>query len=125
LCHATPAALKALAVIENSNRILGIELLAAAQAYDLQPLDAARAPYTDALYASVRNVLPTYRDDRPLSDDMTYAFRLVADGAPPPLSGPARGGATAVLREAPFGVPLLACSAAAVASNAVPGAIGV
>ncbi|MFP4906138.1 aromatic amino acid lyase, partial [Paraburkholderia sp. BR14261] len=46
LCHATPAALKALAVIENSNRILGIELLAAAQAYDLQPLDAARAPYT-------------------------------------------------------------------------------
>lgn len=45
LCHATPTALKALEIIENSARILGIELLAATQAYDLQPTDLARAPY--------------------------------------------------------------------------------
>ncbi|MFP3656211.1 aromatic amino acid lyase, partial [Burkholderia sp. SIMBA_052] len=74
LCHATPAALKALAVIENSSRIVGIELLAAAQAYDLQPLAASRAPYTEALYTQVRAVLPTYCDDRPLAEDMTLAF---------------------------------------------------
>ncbi|SMG23133.1 HAL/PAL/TAL family ammonia-lyase [Paraburkholderia susongensis] len=88
LCHATPAALKALAVIENSSRILAIELLAAAQAYDLQPIDAPRAPYTDALYAWLRTVVTTYRDDRPLADDMTIAFRLIADGGPPLLPDP-------------------------------------
>ncbi|NIE66433.1 histidine ammonia-lyase [Burkholderia sp. Ax-1719] len=88
LCHATPAALKALAVIENSSRILGIELLAAAQAYDLQPVDAIRAPYTEALYGRIRTVLPTYGDDRPLAGDMSVAFRMIADGGPPPLPGP-------------------------------------
>ncbi|HKT91894.1 MAG TPA: aromatic amino acid lyase, partial [Paraburkholderia sp.] len=126
LCHATPAALKALTIIENSNRILGIELLATAQAYDLQPLDAARAPYTDALYASVRATLPTYRDDRPLSDDMTFAFRFVADGAPPPLPGPVRERSPIVAREAEVDRLPNACSPAAPASNdAFPGAIGV
>ncbi|WP_321963092.1 histidine ammonia-lyase [Paraburkholderia sp. J7] len=126
LCHATPAALKALTIIENSNRILGIELLAAAQAYDLQPLDAARAPYTDALYASVRAALPTYRDDRPLSDDMTFAFRLVADGAPPPLPGPAHERSPGVSREAEPDMRPVARSTAAPASNdALPGAVGV
>ncbi|WP_069267094.1 HAL/PAL/TAL family ammonia-lyase [Paraburkholderia nodosa] len=125
LCHATPAALKALAVIENSNRILGIELLAAAQAYDLQPLDAARAPYTDAIYASVRATLPTYRDDRPLSDDMTFAFRLVADSAPPPLAGTARDDAMTVSREPALDLPPIARSTAAPASRAVPGSVGV
>lgn len=90
LCHATPAALKALAVIENSNRIFGIELLAAVQAYDLQPNDGERAPYTQALYRQVRGVLPTYRDDRPLADDMTRAFHMISDDGPPPLPGPLR-----------------------------------
>jgi histidine ammonia-lyase len=89
LCHATPAALKALAVIENSSRILGIELLAAVQAYDLQPVDAPRASYTQTLHDKVRDVLTPYRDDRPLADDMSFAFRLIAAGGPPPLPGPA------------------------------------
>ncbi|MFP3608267.1 aromatic amino acid lyase, partial [Paraburkholderia sp. SIMBA_053] len=35
LCHATPAALKALEIVDNAGRIVAIELLAAAQAYDL------------------------------------------------------------------------------------------
>jgi histidine ammonia-lyase len=125
LCHATPAALKALAIIENSNRILGIELLAAAQAYDLQPLDAARAPYTDALYASVRASVPTYRDDRPLSEDMTFAFRVVANGAPPPLSGPGRGDSTTATREVNFDMAPLAHDATDGAGNACPGTTGV
>ncbi|MFM0290603.1 HAL/PAL/TAL family ammonia-lyase [Paraburkholderia megapolitana] len=88
LCHATPAALKALEIIDNAGRIVAIELLAAAQAYDLQAVDAARAPHTEALWRRVRGVVATYRDDRPLADDMAAAFRLIADGAPPPLPNP-------------------------------------
>jgi histidine ammonia-lyase len=123
LCHATPAALKALAVIENSSRILGIELLAAAQAYDLQPVAAARAPYTEALYAQVRAVLPPYRDDRPLADDMTQAFRMIADGGPPPLPDP-------LAERTPPGLPEhtpmepAARVDAAPANDALPGAVG-
>ncbi|MGF6774380.1 histidine ammonia-lyase [Paraburkholderia sp. GAS199] len=88
LCHATPAALKALEIVDNAGRIVAIELLAAAQAYDLQSIDAARAPHTDALWQRVRRLVPTYRDDRPLADDMSVAFRMIADGAPPPLPTP-------------------------------------
>src|SRR6201996_2907049 len=44
LCHATPAALKALEIVDNTGRIVAIELLAAAQAYDLQSVDAPRPP---------------------------------------------------------------------------------
>jgi len=89
LCHATPAALKALEIVDNTGRIIAIELLAAAQAYDLQPIDASRAPHTDALWRRVRAIVPTYRDDRPLADDMAVAFRLIGEAAPPlpPASG--------------------------------------
>ena len=90
LCHATPAALKALEIVDNAGRIVAIELLAAAQAYDQQTVDAPRAPHTDALWQRVRGVVPTYRDDRPLADDMTIAFRMIADGAPPPLPNPGK-----------------------------------
>ncbi|CAE6918100.1 Histidine ammonia-lyase [Paraburkholderia domus] len=88
LCHATPAALKALEIIDNAGRIVAIELLAAAQAYDLQSIDAPRAPHTNALWQRVRLAVPTYRDDRPLADDMTIAFRMIVDGMPPPLPNP-------------------------------------
>jgi histidine ammonia-lyase len=92
LCHATPAALKALEIIDNAGRIVAIELLAAAQAYDLQSIDAPRAPHTGALWRRVRRVVPTYRDDRPLADDMSIAFRMIADEAPPPLPNPGKIG---------------------------------
>jgi histidine ammonia-lyase len=88
LCHATPAALKALEIVDNAGRIVAIELLAAAQAYDLQSIDAPRAPHTGALWQRVRRVVPTYRDDRPLADDMSVAFRMIAEEAPPPLPNP-------------------------------------
>jgi histidine ammonia-lyase len=88
LCHATPAALKALEIVDNAGRIVAIELLAAAQAYDLQSLDAPRAPHTHALWQRVRSVVPTYRDDRPLADDMSVAFRIIADETPPLLPNP-------------------------------------
>ncbi|MFX1676044.1 histidine ammonia-lyase [Paraburkholderia sp. A2WS-5] len=123
LCHATPAALKALTVIENSSRILGIELLAAAQAYDLQSVSAARAPYTERLYAQVRGLLPTYRDDRPLAEDMTLAFHMIADGGPPTPPDPLPVPATTE-RWTPAPIEPVADGTAAPANDALPGAVG-
>jgi histidine ammonia-lyase len=74
--------LKALEIIANAERILAIELLAAAQAYDLQPADLNRAPKTDAVYRSVRAVISQYRDDRPLAGDIAAAWAFVTEANP-------------------------------------------
>jgi histidine ammonia-lyase len=81
LSHATPAALKLLKIIDNAQIILAIELLAAAQAYDLRGDSPARAAQTDAVYRRVRALIPTYRDDRPLGGDVQRARELLE--APP------------------------------------------
>jgi histidine ammonia-lyase len=70
LAHATPAALKLLRIVENAEAILAIELLAAAQAYDLAGEAPARAKVTDAAYRRVRRLVSFYRDDRPLAADI-------------------------------------------------------
>lgn len=75
LSHATPASLKALAVIENAEAILGIELLAAGQAHEFRP--EGRAAGTDRLYRQLRGVVRPYMDDRPLADDMAAAADLI------------------------------------------------
>jgi histidine ammonia-lyase len=77
LSHATPAALKLLKIIDNTEIVLTIELLAAAQAYELQGNSCARAPRTDALYRRTRSVIPQYRDDRPLGGDIDRARELL------------------------------------------------
>jgi histidine ammonia-lyase len=77
LCHPTPAALKLLKILDNAEFILGIELLAAVQAYDLQGAAPARAPNTDIVYCAVRSRIPHYRDDRPLARDMERARELI------------------------------------------------
>ena len=81
LPHATPAATKALAILDNLAQVLAIELLCAAQAYDLQPGDAAIAPRTDAIRRQIREPIPTYADDRPLNED--FAAMLAVMAAPP------------------------------------------
>lgn len=81
LVHATPAAAKALAVIDNLETILAIELLAAAQAYDMQESAGAKAPATASLFTRIRALVPTYRDDRPLNEDLARLLPLLA-GAP-------------------------------------------
>jgi histidine ammonia-lyase len=77
LVHATPAAVKLLAILGNAETILAIELLAATQAYELAPDAAARAARTDAAYRRVREAVPHYRDDRPLAEDIESAVRLL------------------------------------------------
>jgi histidine ammonia-lyase len=77
LVHATPAAIKLLRILDNSEFILSIELLASAQAYDLQSGALARAPLTDLVYRAVRSRIPHYRDDRPLASDIERARELI------------------------------------------------
>ena len=78
--HGTPAALKALAIIDNLQTILAVELLAAAQAYEFQA--QSRAPVTDAVYRDFRVQLPPYRDDRPLAGDFAKAAEFLRQPAP-------------------------------------------
>jgi len=88
LSHATPGALKLLKIIDNTAIILGIEMLAAVQAYELQQDAAARAARTDALYRRIRAAIPHYADDRPLGADIDAARELLRQ-PPPSLQGPA------------------------------------
>jgi histidine ammonia-lyase len=81
LPHATPAALKLLGIIENAELILAIELLAAAQACDLSVEPAGRARKTQEALERVRALVPTYRDDRPLAEDIASAARLLRSQA--------------------------------------------
>lgn len=79
LAHPTAAATKLLAVIENAERVLGIELLAGTDAHDL--LHRSHwAPGTAALLAQVRAATPPYRDDRPLADHLLLGRDLVRGG---------------------------------------------
>ncbi|WEX76849.1 histidine ammonia-lyase [Sinorhizobium numidicum] len=82
LTHATPAAWKALSILDNLERILAIELLASAQAYDLQPQSRGRAARTDALYGRIRGAISTYADDRPMNEDFER-MRALMRGMPP------------------------------------------
>jgi histidine ammonia-lyase len=82
LAHATPAAAKWLKILDNAETVIAIEILAAAQGYDLQPGARARGRGTDAVYRAVRARLPAYRDDRPLAADIGSVRSLLAE--PPP-----------------------------------------
>jgi histidine ammonia-lyase len=84
LSHATPAALKLLKIIDNAELIVAIELLAAAQAYELQRDAPARAPHTDSVYRKVRALIPAYADDRPLGADIQIARELIRQPARDP-----------------------------------------
>jgi histidine ammonia-lyase len=83
LAHPTAAANKLLAVIDNAEYILAIELMVAAQAHDFLAGTAPRAAGTDAIYQAVRGRIAHYADDRPLAGDMEAVRSLLRDTAPP------------------------------------------
>ncbi|PYE86759.1 HAL/PAL/TAL family ammonia-lyase [Phyllobacterium leguminum] len=85
LAHPTAAANKLLAVIDNAEYILAIELMAAAQAHDFLADTATRAPGTDAIHALVRDHVSHYADDRPLHGDIGTLRGLVRDAVPSPI----------------------------------------
>ena len=82
LAHATPAAAKWLEILDNAETVVAIEVLAAAQAYDLQPGGRARGRGTEAIYRAVRSRVPAYHDDRPLAADIE-SLRALLGRAPP------------------------------------------
>ena len=77
LPHATPAATKVLAILDNLEHVLAIELLCAAQAYDLQAGAPVLAARTDATRRQVRESVPPYADDRPLNDDFAAMLAVM------------------------------------------------
>ena len=79
LCHATPAALKLLKILDNAEFILSIELLATVQAYDLQAGGLARAANTDIVYRAVRGRVAHYRDERPLGRDIERVREIIRE----------------------------------------------
>ncbi|NKL97514.1 HAL/PAL/TAL family ammonia-lyase [Rhizobium leguminosarum] len=83
LAHPTAAAGKLLAVIDNAEYILAIELMAAAQAHDFLAATAQRAPGTDLVYQAVRQHVSHYGDERPLNGDIEAVRSLIRETAPP------------------------------------------
>lgn len=83
LAHPTAAANKLLAILDNAEYILAIELMAAAQAHDLLGSQGARASGTERVYACARSCVPIYGDDRPLNTDMEALRAMIAKVAPP------------------------------------------
>ncbi len=83
LAHPTAAANKLLAVLDNAEYILAIELMAAAQAHDFLSQVAARADGTEAIYRLVRSRVGHYADDRPLGGDIEAIRSLMRDTPPP------------------------------------------
>ncbi|ARM91631.1 histidine ammonia-lyase 2 (plasmid) [Rhizobium sp. CIAT894] len=85
LAHPTAAAGKLLAVIDNAEYIMAIELMAAAQAHDFLAATAPRAAGTDLVYQVVRERVSHYGDERPLNGDIEAVRSLIRETAPPPM----------------------------------------
>ncbi|TAY61809.1 HAL/PAL/TAL family ammonia-lyase [Rhizobium leguminosarum] len=83
LAHPTAAAGKVLAVIDNAEYILAIELMAAAQAHDFLAATAPRAAGTDLVFKAVREHVSHYGDERPLNGDIEAVRSLIRETAPP------------------------------------------
>ncbi|GAC1427679.1 MAG: histidine ammonia-lyase [Chloroflexota bacterium] len=70
---------KARGVLDNLEACLALELLCAAQAFDVSGRRAAAS--TAAVVAALRRVVPLVEDDRPLDGDIAAARILVGSGA--------------------------------------------
>ncbi|WP_119254983.1 HAL/PAL/TAL family ammonia-lyase [Shinella zoogloeoides] len=82
LAHPTAAANKLLAILDNAEHILSIELMAAAQAHDFLTGMGERAAGTQAVYSMVRENVAHYEDDRPLGADIEALRTLIAGEDP-------------------------------------------
>lgn len=82
LAHPTAAANKLLAILDNAEHILAIELMAAAQAHDFLTGMGERAAGTQAVYSMVRENVAHYEDDRPLGADIEALRTLIAGENP-------------------------------------------
>jgi len=73
------AARHAMDILNNSRRVIAIELLCAAQGVDLhRPLKTS--PKLEAVHCAIRKKIPFLDDDRPLADDVEQMAQLIASG---------------------------------------------
>ena len=73
------AGLKARMILQNTQRVLAIELICSAQALDLRgPSKPGKG--TRAAYNKIREGVPMVREDRMLSRDIEALTKLVSDG---------------------------------------------
>ena len=73
------SARKAAAILDNTEHVMAIEALAAAQGLDLRaPLQPAAG--TAAARSAIRELSPFLEEDRPLSDEIASIRDLIRDG---------------------------------------------
>jgi histidine ammonia-lyase len=75
------AARKAAAVLRNSQQVLAIELVVAAQGIEMGESALPLGRGTAAAYRCVRNAVPALGEDRVLAGDFARALELVRSGA--------------------------------------------
>ena len=76
----TIAARKAQEILENLRRVIGMELMCACQAIDLQGGGTKLGVGTKAAYDTVRQVCDILEEDRPLYEDINRCESLLRDG---------------------------------------------
>jgi histidine ammonia-lyase len=74
----TIAAWKARRIVENSRRIVAIELIAAAQGLDFIPLSSS--PALEKVRSSLRGAIPHLDQDRSLSDEIEKVSSMISEG---------------------------------------------
>jgi histidine ammonia-lyase len=84
LAHPTAAANKLLAILDNAEHVLAIELMAGVQAQDILSASESPAIGTRSVHYMVRQHVAIYEDDRPLCQDMNVLRQLIAGNPPPP-----------------------------------------
>ena len=84
LAHPTAAANKLLAILDNAEQVLAIELMAGVQAQDILAETNSPAIGTLEVRDMVRQHVAIYADDRPLGQDMEVLRKLIAGNPPPP-----------------------------------------
>jgi histidine ammonia-lyase len=69
----------AMTILENSRRVLAIELMCAAQALDLlRPLRSS--PMLETVHERIRQIIPVLSEDRPLDKDVAKLTEMLAGG---------------------------------------------
>lgn len=71
---------KALVILENGYRVLGVEALCAAQGVDLAEVAGSLGEGTDMVYRAIRGRISMLGEDRILHRDMDAAFDLLQEG---------------------------------------------
>ena len=72
-------AIKTRQIIENCWQVIGIELMAAAQAFDFRA-PVGPSPATQAAYDVIREHVAGLEEDRPLHDDINTMARIAKEG---------------------------------------------